>query len=195
MPRQYHISAAASVVCLDLFQRISPPAVLVTEREEVVGALGALRRMSSFSAIAQRGEALLSSLLLEESRLPPIVVPTLQSDQDEEQPVKKQRTSPASETTGTTGTSAAQASSSSAPSVSSASLAHLLATPPEFTVPLPSDTAAAAPSAVPHPPLSLTPAQDFFESDILGLLDDLPPSFTSAFLETGFDPLDGGWEV
>ncbi|KAM0748591.1 hypothetical protein T439DRAFT_358473 [Meredithblackwellia eburnea MCA 4105] len=63
----YHISAAASVVCLDLFQSGSQPRVLEEERAEVKRALAALR--TSSSAIAVRGVALIESLLSEEAKL------------------------------------------------------------------------------------------------------------------------------
>lgn len=192
---QYHISAAASLVCLDLFQRISPPAILVAEREEVVTALDALRRMSSFSAIASRGAALLSSLLLEESRLPPIAVPARQADEGEERPSKKQRTNSAP----TPATADSAQTPHSAPAVSSASLAHLLATPPAPPFALPSGIVVASPSPASQPAsffsVAFPPPQAGFEPNMLGLFDDLPPSFMSAFLEAGFDPLDGGWEV
>ncbi|KAJ8296788.1 Pyrrolocin cluster transcription factor fsdR [Rhodotorula toruloides] len=191
----YHISAAASLVCLDLFQRISPPAILVAEREEVVTALDALRRMSSFSAIASRGAALLSSLLLEESRLPPIAVPARQADEGEERPSKKQRTNSAP----TPATADSAQTPHSAPAVSSASLAHLLATPPAPPFALPSGIVVASPSPASQPAsfssVAFPPPQAGFEPNMLGLFDDLPPSFMSAFLEAGFDPLDGGWEV
>lgn len=66
------ISGAAAVVCLDLFQRGSPPSVLHEERREVLNALATLRSLSSFSSIAARGAGLIDNLLTEESRLPPI---------------------------------------------------------------------------------------------------------------------------
>ncbi|BGP29026.1 hypothetical protein JCM10296v2_000762 [Rhodotorula toruloides] len=191
----YHISAAASLVCLDLFQRISPPAILVAEREEVVSALDALRRMSSCSAIASRGAALLSSLLLEESRLPPIVVPTRQAEDGVERPTKKQRTSSAP----TPAAAGPAQTPNPPPAVSSASLAHLLATAPAPPFPLPSGIAVASPSPASQPAsfpsIAIPPPQAGFEPNMLGLFDDLPPAFMSAFLEAGFDPLDGGWEV
>ncbi|BGO96809.1 hypothetical protein NBRC10513v2_000745 [Rhodotorula toruloides] len=190
----YHISAAASLVCLDLFQRLSPPYILVAEREEVVSALDALRRMASFSAIASRGAALLSSLLLEESKLPPIVVLARQAEDGEERPTKKQRTSSAP----TPATADPALTPNPATSVSSASLAHLLATPPAPPYPLTSGIAvASSPASQPasFPSVAFPPPQVGFEPNMLGLFDDLPPSFMSAFLEAGFDPLDGGWEV
>lgn len=194
LARQYHISAAASLVCLDLFQRLSPPYILVAEREEVVSVLDALRRMASFSAIASRGAALLSSLLLEESKLPPIVVLARQAEDGEERPTKKQRTSSAP----TPATADPALTPNPATSVSSASLAHLLATPPAPPYPLTSGIAvASSPASQPasFPSVAFPPPQVGFEPNMLGLFDDLPPSFMSAFLEAGFDPLDGGWEV
>lgn len=66
----YHIAAGAAIVALDLFQRGSPKDVLDEEREEIRRAEGALRKMSAWSAIAQRGCALIENLLMEEAKLP-----------------------------------------------------------------------------------------------------------------------------
>ncbi|KAM0787107.1 hypothetical protein ACM66B_006362 [Microbotryomycetes sp. NB124-2] len=77
----YHISAAACVVLLDLFQRCSTRSVatlMVLEaggddpdemRDEVRGALKALQGMQETSAVASRGAALVGNLMIEEDKL------------------------------------------------------------------------------------------------------------------------------
>ncbi|BGP36974.1 hypothetical protein JCM10449v2_000878 [Rhodotorula kratochvilovae] len=175
------ISAAASVVCLDLFQRGSPVPTLVEERSEVLSALGTLRRMSSFSAIAARGAGLIENLLAEEHKLPPLPLPT---SPPYAPTAKRRRTSDAGE-------------SDARPPTSAASLANLLASPEARFLP-PAAGHSASPSTRPGatdvffaPPPGLTSEP----SDGLGLSHtqegDLPASFMSAFIESGFDPLEG----
>ncbi|KAK4047849.1 hypothetical protein OIV83_005192 [Microbotryomycetes sp. JL201] len=77
----YHISAAACVVLLDLFQRSSTASastLMVLEaggdkaddmRDEVKGALKALQGMQETSAVASRGASLVANLMLEEEKL------------------------------------------------------------------------------------------------------------------------------
>ncbi|KAI5474497.1 hypothetical protein MNV49_003204 [Pseudohyphozyma bogoriensis] len=66
----YHLSAAACVVALDLFQHISTTSpILDEERAEIRGALVALATMQDLSPIATRGVALITNLLDEEARL------------------------------------------------------------------------------------------------------------------------------
>ncbi|KAI5474872.1 hypothetical protein MNV49_002316 [Pseudohyphozyma bogoriensis] len=66
----YHLSAAATVVTLDLFQRAgSSSPSLDEERLEVLGGLRALEKMQTTSSIAHRGVNLISQLLAEEARL------------------------------------------------------------------------------------------------------------------------------
>ncbi|GAA5831778.1 hypothetical protein JCM11251_003876 [Rhodosporidiobolus azoricus] len=190
----YHISAAASVVCLDLFQRGSPPSILHEERREVLTALSTLRACSSFSAIAARGAALIDNLLAEESRLPPI--PPV--DQESSGPAAKRRriehdiaSSLPAPTSPLESGGIPHHSRGGVP----ASLSNLLASP------------AIAPGLPPNglvllgeSPFALgTPFGHTAEglpglgmgSNGLGLVDDLPPSFLHAFLDSGFDPLDG----
>ncbi|GAA5977368.1 hypothetical protein JCM11641_000077 [Rhodosporidiobolus odoratus] len=212
----YHISAAASVVCLDLFQRDSAPSVLYEERHEILSALSTLRSLSSFSSIAARGAALIDNLLSEESRLPPI-----HFAYDHSPPASKKR-----KVTHETSNSLPQSPSPNLPpslngSGGPASLSNLLASPDDTPVLTPSGLvfSADSASASPNLPQDGFSASSFFGVDTstssskarlrgsvareggvgpfgmgangLGLVDDLPPSFMGAFLASGFDPLGG----
>ncbi|BGP12943.1 hypothetical protein JCM10213v2_000860 [Rhodosporidiobolus nylandii] len=210
VPYQF-TSAAASVVCLDLFQRSSLPSVLHEERSEILSALSALHSMSSFSAIAGRGAALVENLLSQERRLPPIPSPFF----DDGRPSAKKRrvdhdTSPSLP-------SAAAFSPTPTPrSTGPASLSNLLASPTVSPARLPNGLVfpgSASPSLVglDSSPIfacqAETPNSGFQSSSVreglleggrcrlsqpngLGLVDELPP-FLSAFLESGFHSLDG----
>ncbi|GAA5862814.1 hypothetical protein JCM8547_006557 [Rhodosporidiobolus lusitaniae] len=191
----YHITGAASVVCLDLFQRGSPPEVLHEERREVLTAFSTLRFLSSFSAIAARGAALIENLLSEESRLPPIPSSLETAD---EHPTKKRRLNGVD--------SHLTTPPSPLPSGSRASLSNLLVSAEDDTL---------SPSGLVFG-RSTSPSSHFDVSAVssaytnggeggegapggllggpngLGLVDDLPPSFVSAFIETGFDLPDTG---
>ncbi|KPV78657.1 uncharacterized protein RHOBADRAFT_41201 [Rhodotorula graminis WP1] len=201
---QYHISAAASVVCLDLFQQASPASTLAAERDEVVAALSTLRGMTSFSAIATRGAALIENLLAEEAKLPALPTSPRTS-------TKRRRVDSDAAPTPVHDAHAQQTSATS--------LAKLLASPllagahPSLEasglVFAPGSSSSPASSASPGTGARRPPAGDIFFAPApsadaacgaagtggLGLsLDDLSPlpaSFMSAFLETGFDPLDG----
>ncbi|GAA5890179.1 hypothetical protein JCM8208_002726 [Rhodotorula glutinis] len=194
---QYHISAAASVVCLDLFQRGSPTSILAAERAEVVAALSTLRGMTSFSAIAARGAALIENLLAEEAKLPAFKPTSPRSS------TKRRRTDADAEPASVHHAHGQQQSSA-------ASLAKLLASPLAGAHPsleasglvfAPGSSSSPSSSASPGTGTRPPPAGDIFFAPAaadpggLGLsLDDLSPlpaSFMSAFLETGFDPLDG----
>ncbi|GJN91799.1 hypothetical protein Rhopal_004822-T1 [Rhodotorula paludigena] len=184
----YHISAAASVVCLDLFQRGSPISTLVEERDEVYGALATLRRMSSFSAIAARGAALIDNLLAEESRLPP-----LSPLEDGTRPSTAERDPKRRRTDDGEAFHQHQLGTGGLPGTSvGGSLANLLVSPsvggsgatPSGVV-FPAATQISPTAGDPFPMLSAS------EPNGLGLINDLPPSFMSAFVDAGFDPLDG----
>lgn len=201
---RYSISAAASVVCLDLFQRGSPTSILLAERDEVVAALSTLRSMTSFSAIAARGAALIENLLAEEAKLPALPTSPRSS-------TKRRRID----------ADAAPAPAHPQQQSSATSLAKLLASPlagghaslepsglvfASGSASSPSSSTSPGTSTGARPPL----AGDIFfappaaaaaaaaaAAGGLGLsmdvddLSPLPASFMSAFLETGFDPLDG----
>ncbi|GAA6005668.1 hypothetical protein JCM10207_005289 [Rhodosporidiobolus poonsookiae] len=214
----YHISAAASVVCLDLFQRGSSPSVLHQERDEIHTALSTLRSLSSFSAIASRGAALIENLLHEESRLPPL--PPRSSDglaaDDLSRSTKKRKLSqslPGSTEFGRMSKLLAR-DEAHTPSGNRASLSHLLTSPGVTPGLTPNGLVFPAPPGVDGldtSPFSTSSALDGGEGiafrdpfagatgregDLgmpngLGLVDDLPPSYVSAFLHSGFDPLDG----
>ncbi|GAA5918047.1 hypothetical protein JCM6882_008155 [Rhodosporidiobolus microsporus] len=208
----YHISAAASVVCLDLFQRGSSPVVLHEERQEVLTALSTLRLCSSFSAIAARGAALIDNLLTEESRLPPI--PPLSQEDEHDRAAKRRRVEddiasslPAPTPLKHDGISV------SAGGGGPASLSNLLASPSVAPGLLPnglvfgsgaggeSPTGAGPSRGLADSPFALgTPFGQGVGVGVdggmsapngLGLVEELPPSFLHAFLDSGFDPLDG----
>ncbi|KAK4700966.1 hypothetical protein P7C70_g5272, partial [Phenoliferia sp. Uapishka_3] len=69
----YHISAAACVALLEIFQRNSMHPTDTTSSDlmlaEVLGALATLERMQKTSSIARRGVALIQNLVAEEKRL------------------------------------------------------------------------------------------------------------------------------
>ncbi|GAA6043554.1 hypothetical protein JCM8097_001220 [Rhodosporidiobolus ruineniae] len=202
----YHISAAASVVCLDLFQRGSSPSILHEERREVLSALSTLRFLSSFSAIAARGAALIDNLLTEEARLPPIP-PFSPSSADHPPSAKKRRVDPVAAAAAhlpplasppsplRPGNRAALANLLGPPS----SAADFSATPSGLVFPSTSSAADTnAPWSLPptgrtalDPKLTAAGGFDGLSAG-LGLVDgELPASFMHAFLESGFDPLDG----
>ncbi|GAA5980410.1 hypothetical protein JCM10908_001645 [Rhodotorula pacifica] len=189
----YHISAAASVICLDLFQRTSSPQTLRDERAEVEIGLATLRRMASFSGIASRGTALIQNLLEEEAKLPPIAV----GAQEETRPGKRRRLS------GEHANGRSPAMNGTSPHAKGAVTPQpgMPGTPSSFlpTVLLstPSPSAATAQPAAPTPSSSDS-FLNFATSSLMStppstttLTDSLPAEFVTAFLESGFDPLDG----
>jgi len=195
---RYSISAAASVVCLDLFQRGSPTSILLAERDEVVAALSTLRSMTSFSAIAARGAALIENLLAEEAKLP--ALPTSPRSSTKRRRIDADAApAPAHPQQQSSATSLAKLLASPlAGGHASLEPSGLVFAPGSASSPSSSGTSTGAP-----PP----PAGDIFfappaaaaatAAGGLGLsmdvddLSPLPASFMSAFLETGFDPLDG----
>lgn len=213
----YHISAAASVVCLDLFQHASSESVLNEERHEVEMALATLRRLAS--PIATRGVALIASLLEEETRFRVNVGGSRR---------KRKNVKEREEASGGGGgqdfsraakrlsldNSAELAAQDAGPS-SSSSLSRLIH--PHHRI----DDTSTSPLSAFSPTLSSPPAAFHFSPlplmtgtsgetypsaspthwgspqapslfDFGGLPgDSLPPEFLSVFLGSGFDPLDG----
>lgn len=182
------ISAAAAILCLDLFQRASPAETLREERAEVETGLATLRRMASFSGIASRGAALVQNLLEEEAKLPS-PPPSAAAVAHEARPGKRRRVSEET-TVGTTVTGRTEAAPPPQPGVlkpPTGFLPTVLSTDTE--------TAAAAPghsmgdpflnSAASAALTATPPATTAMPSD------SLPAEFVTAFLNSGFDPFDG----
>lgn len=152
------------------------------------GALATLRRMSSFSAIAARGAALIDNLLAEESRLPP-----LSPLEDGTRPSTAERDPKRRRTDSGEVFHQHQLETGGLPENSvGGSLANLLVSPSVggsgatlSGVVFPSATQISPAAGDPFPMLSAS------EPNGLGLINDLPPSFMSAFVDAGFDPLDG----
>ncbi|GAA5902032.1 hypothetical protein JCM6882_000173 [Rhodosporidiobolus microsporus] len=206
------ISAAASVICLDLFQRGLSPLVLDEERQEVLTALSTLRLCSSFSAIAARGAALIDNLLREESRLPPF--PPLSQEDEHNRAAKRRcvKDDIASSLPALTPLKH-DSISVSAGGGGPASLCNLLASPSVAPGLLPnglvfgsgaggeSPTGGGPPRGFADSPFALgTPFGQGVGVGVdggmsapngLGLVEELPPSFLHAFLDLGFNPLDG----
>ncbi|GAA5879317.1 hypothetical protein JCM3774_006432 [Rhodotorula dairenensis] len=188
----YHISAAAAVICLDLFQRASPAETLREERAEVETGLATLRRMAAFSGIASRGAMLIQNLLEEEAKLPR---PTrLASVQEASRPGKRRRVSDGGEDGSLPRAEAAPPSQAGFPKASSGFLPTVLSTSPTSAT---SSRAAATQS----PPAGDPPLLNFATSALpttippltaaATLTDTLPAEFVAAFLNSGFDPFDG----
>lgn len=134
--------------------------------------------MASFSGIASRGTALIQNLLEEEAKLPPLEVAT------ETRPGKRRRLSEASTDIlvghATPRHRQEAAALQPGPTAPSGFL-------PTVLLASPSSSTSAQPSSGPFlnfdtsSPMTATAA----------LTDSLPAEFVSAFLESGFDPLDG----
>ncbi|GAA5863002.1 hypothetical protein JCM1840_002351 [Sporobolomyces johnsonii] len=213
----YHISAAASVVCLDLFQRGSAPAVLTEQRIEVLAALTTLRSMSSFSAIAARGVALIENLLAEETKLPPrrrsrpgTAAAAAAPGAVLERATKKRRLLPDErdevDPSLARASEEAAAAPASEPYSSSDGALTSLTTPSPATAyrsysPLdPALSGAGSGNGGGEYLPSMTGEGGGFNggarlggmpTNALGLDDELPPSFLTAFWGAGFDPLEG----
>lgn len=177
----YHISAAASVVCLDLFQSIGATGArareLEQERQEVIGAVQALEQRQHSSSIARRGAVLVANLLAEEARLR-----QQHASQRARQTVPDEMVSP--DVGGRRKRTASDASADGFAQIAK-KVARQNGSPVSATTP--SDTALRAtlsaagasgftplPSPV-NPPTSVA----------------LPQEYLSVFLDSGFDPLDG----
>ncbi|TKA55444.1 hypothetical protein B0A53_02370 [Rhodotorula sp. CCFEE 5036] len=176
----YHISAAASVICLDLFQRSSPVETLRAERAEVEIGLATLRSMASFSGIASRGTALIQNLLEEEAKLPPL------ETANEARPGKRRRLSEAPTDIPV---------SHAAPRHRQEAAATLQTGPSAPSGFLPTVLLASPSSSATAQTPALDPFLNFDTSSLMPttatLTDSLPAEFVSAFLDSGFDPLDG----
>ncbi|GAA5932927.1 hypothetical protein JCM1841_005195 [Sporobolomyces salmonicolor] len=192
------ISAAASVVCLDLFQRGSAPASLTEQRIEVLEALTALRSMSSFSAIAARGVALIENLLAEETKLPSRPGTANGAGFDERATTKRRRL----ENSEVVASGLGPASSSARSPYSSDGAFTSLTTPSPAALCSYSllDPAVSGNSGGEYSPSWTgggTPRgfggerRGGMPANALGLDDDLPRSFLTAFSGAGFDPLEG----
>lgn len=178
------ISAAASVICLDLFQRNSPAETLREERAEVEIGLATLRRMASFSGIASRGAALIQNLLEEEAKLP-----ALETAANEARPSKRRRLSAGAPTDIPVSHHDAPRHRQEAAALQTAPSAPSGGFLPTVLLASPSSSATA------QLPASSDPFLNFDTSSLMtttaALSDSLPAEFVSAFLESGFDPLDG----
>lgn len=179
------ISAAAAVVCLDLFQRASSTETLAQERSEVQTALTTLKQMSTFSAIARRGASLIENLLEEESKLPPCA----DSDAEAGRPAKRRRR------TGGEGPTLAAAPVLSGPSPmasrSPGFLPTVLVSPPSNHSSGQDLPAAASLPSLSDSSLMTSPPHRPSKGSTSTLTDPLPAEFVNVFLENGFDPLDG----
>jgi hypothetical protein len=154
---------------------------LRAERAEVEIGLATLRGMASFSGIASRGTALIQNLLEEEAKLPPL------ETANEARPGKRRRLSetptdiPVSHHGAPRHRQEAAATLQTGPSAPSGFLPTVLLASPSS-------------SATAHTP-ALDPFLNLDTSSFMPttatLTDSLPAEFVSAFLDSGFDPLDG----
>ncbi|ORY85373.1 hypothetical protein BCR35DRAFT_302847 [Leucosporidium creatinivorum] len=185
----YHISAAASVVCLDLFQRGSSKSVLDAERHEVQAALVTLRNMEPSSPIAARGVALIENLLAEESRI--VSNPSLVPSGSQGPPSKRKRKSEAldHDRGSRDFTSFARKVANSAAHEMATSLATPLTLSPPLTFQLPTLDSATAADYSPSSTAS-DRGTHLFDNEYGVHEEAIPPEFFSAFLGSGFDPLE-----
>lgn len=181
----HSISAAASVVCLDLFQRGSSKIILDAERQEVQAALVTLRNMEAGSPIAARGVALIENLLAEESRLvanPSLLASTSQGPP----PPKRKRKSEALDHDHDRGsrdfTSFARKMANGAAHEITTSIACPLTLSPPLTFQLPSFDSAAE-----YSPTSTASDRGahLFDYDFGAQEEPIPPEFLSVFLGSG----------